>query len=126
MSILFSIALWLIAGLSIVSKNAEGTIEIKRTYFVLPMFFPPLMQMAGVPEIRFFLPLYVCLYSFVCIAINYRKLIAWIKPRVSSVIFVMAVVLFMWVAVFTSILSRNREYVMLVNETVIENNDKSM
>ena len=81
---------------------------------------PSLLQLAGEPELRFFLMVYLLLYYYVTNIIDYRELYQNIKRRWVPIVFACAVIYFMWISNIGMILSYNEQKTLIINDNHFE------
>lgn len=114
-----AILLWMIAAIDILFdfKNKLNNLTL---CMLIAIVFPALLQLAGAPELRFFLMVYLLLYYYVSNVIDYKKLFQSIKRRWVPVLIVCAAVYFMWISYVGMLLSFNRETVFLINDNHYE------
>ena len=114
-----AIILWLIAAVDILLdyKNKFDNLTL---CMLTAMVFPALLQLAGAPELRFFLIVYLLLYYYVSNVIDYKKLFQSIKRRWMPILIVCTAVYFMWISYVGMLLSSNSETVFLINDNHYE------
>ena len=110
---------WLIAAIGILFHD-ERKFDSITLWMLIAMVFPSLLQMAGMPEVRFFLMVYLLLYYYVSNVIDYKKLYQNIKKRWIPIVIVCAVVYSMWISNVGMILSYNSEKVFIINDNHYE------
>ena len=77
---------------------------------------PALLQLFGAPELRFFLLLYLLLYAYVFIRLDYVMLKGIIKERWIYVVPLTCLVVLLWIALFGMIIADYEQGVFLIND----------
>ena len=115
--ILISLAIftWMVAAIDILFHN-ERKFDSITLWMLIAMVFPSLLQMAGMPEIRFFLMVHLLLYYYISNIIDYKKLYQNIKRRWLPIAIVCTVIYFMWISNVGMILSYNEIKVLIIND----------
>lgn len=119
-----AIIIWMIAAIDLLFDYKKKFDKITLC-MLIAVIFPALLQLAGMPEIRFFLMVHLLLYYYVVNIIDYRKLYQNIKNRWIPIVIVCAVVYFMWISNIGMILSYNREKVFIINDNHYEYIDET-
>jgi len=114
--ILGSIAIWLIAGINIIS-DYKNAIFNRQFLWGFSVAIPCILQLLGAVEIRFFLPIYMIAYFYVFACIDYRKLWEYVRPQFLKHLVLFLTIMILWISVIGSILSNNAEDVMLINDS---------
>lgn len=114
-----AIILWMIAAVDIL-LNCKNKFDFLTLCMLIAMVFPALLQLAGAPELRFFLMVYLLLYYYVSNLIDYKKLFQSFRRRWMPITIVCAAVYFMWISYIGMLLSFNRETTFLINDNHYE------
>ncbi len=113
--VFISIILWMILGIKIASRIEMKEYRIKDTVLIVSICIPALMQLFGAPEMRFFFPFHIILYSFVFMERNIKQYIIYIKRKWTIIIPIIIFVSFLWITIIGDILASNNECVMLIS-----------
>ncbi len=114
--VLLSIALWLLGGLNVFANLNRNSFQSANAGFVVSICVPPFLQLFGAPELRFFLPVYILLYVYVFLEIDFLEIAMYIKHRWLSIVVTMLFIIILWLTVFGDILALNREIPLLIND----------
>lgn len=115
--IVVSIFLWMVALTSLVSEKLVRR-DLMRVSFMSSIIIPALLQTFGAVELRFLLPMYVLLYGYLALGIDYSKLYDLIRVSFGRVLLIMGVISFLWISVLGDILAGNAEQVILINNAL--------
>ncbi len=116
--VLFSIALWYLAGLNVLSQLNVKVYRGNNVPYKAAFCVPAFMQLFGAPEIRFFLPIFLLLYTYVFYEINYRKMMIYVKSRWPAILIFGALLFALWITVLGDTLSFNREATLLIGDSI--------
>lgn len=114
-----AIFIWLVAAIDILLHN-ERMFDNITLWMLIAIVFPALLQMAGIPEIRFFLMIHLLLYYYISNIIDYKRLYQNIKRRWVPIVIVCAAIYFMWISNVGIILSNNSQKVFIINDNHYE------
>lgn len=118
-----AIIIWMIAAADIILVSKR--FDHMTLYLLVALLVPSLLQLAGAPELRFFLMVYLLLYYYIVNMIDYKKLFQSIKRRWLPVAIVCTAVYFVWISYTGMMLSYNRETVLIINDKHYENISES-
>ena len=113
--IVVSILAWIIAGIKwLIDPNTN-----RNSVFcdVIALALPAIIQTAGAPETRFFLPIYMLLYTYLGISINYASLWKQFKKKWVSNTVLVIVIMVVWIALLGDTLANCRKVSMLINDS---------
>lgn len=111
-----SILIWMLSFLAVRYGLKEKRIGWMTVLGFLSLCLPSLLQMAGAPETRFFLLLYLFAYFGVFTVTDYRRLWAETKGKRGMIAVGMIVIYCLWVAIVGSMLSLYQHEVLLIHD----------
>ena len=112
-----NIVVWFILGIGICRKGAN-IFNTANIGYVFSIILPAFLQMFGAPELRFFFPVYVMLYSSVCMKTNLSDVGSYVRKNWFVTVVVSAIIIALWVTVFGDTLAMNKEMTLLINDNM--------
>jgi|GEM_PF-5304705 len=76
-------------------------------FYIVAMLIPAVLEISDAPEIRFFYPVYFCIFAVLCYAGNLTKTIQFIKEHFFYVLLGSVFVLVLWSGVYGNVLMEN-------------------
>lgn len=122
-----SILIWIIAGYGLaVQIKASGFSEDAIVIFAVCL--PSLLEIAGAPEIRFFMPIYLLGYHYVFETIDYNVLRKDFQSNWLRISLCMIVIFCLWISEFGNIMASNQKIPLLINDrepisVILDNNN---
>lgn len=114
----FSILLWMLAALAVIYEVREKRLTLPKLLFFAGLCIPSLLQMAGAPETRFFLTIYLLAYYGVLAAIDYPRLWRETEGRRITTVISMAVVYILWIAIIGTLLASYQDATLLLHDRI--------
>lgn len=114
--VLVSILIWLIAVVNIYRTIKE--IQWKKIMWLFTLVLPSVLQLAGAPELRFFIPIYLLLYVYVVQLVDYKALFLYCKEHWFVISTLALIIICLWLTILGDVLSFNRERKLIINDRV--------
>lgn len=112
------IIFWIIAFSALFFTPKQKALQwIKNTIVSIPLIcyiVPCILIIPAAPEVRFFLPLYLLCYGYLCYKIDYKKLFIIIKPFWIRYLVICFLIICAWVAIIGDVLSDKHTGTMLI------------
>ena len=118
--VVVSMIIWFIAGIAFYMNVQEKTIPKGRLYLMFSVMLPGFLQLIGAPELRFFLMIYLILYTYVFVEIDYSHFVRYVWKNWKVILPITVLIFMLWVSILGSTLADNRENQMLINDAYIE------
>lgn len=110
-----AILIWMTAAINILF-NYKKKFDKMTLCMLFAMVVPSLLQLAGAPELRFFLMAYLLLYYYVTNIIDYKKMYRNIKKNWMPILIVCAAVYCMWISNIGMTLGNNSETPLFIDD----------
>jgi|GEM_PF-3661308 len=106
---IFNAAIWFTAILGFLTgfKKKKHVAVDEEVCLSAAVVLPCLLIIPGAPETRFFVPLYFCVYGYICYRINYTDFYRMLSERKRVIIPILAVILCIWAFIAEDILKSN-------------------
>lgn len=113
--IFLSIVMWLAASLHgiFINRNIKKDVIVIIAGFCLPA----ILQMFGAPELRFFLPVHLLLYCYLCFGIDWKELWGLVRQYPVRVLFPCVVIFFAWSTILSNTLQSCQYQLQLISDT---------
>jgi hypothetical protein len=118
-----NVVLFFVILLSLFSKYSTNVsiinyIKQENNIIYLLMFVPVLLVSFGSVEARFYIFMYVCMYTYIFYIINYISLLNFVKKHLILVLLLFVFFLSIWSAIITQTLSDGQYDVFLLNNKI--------
>ena len=114
--ICLAILLWLGCGVGVIFGEQTQKYNIWTGLYLLAAVIPPVLQMTGALEWRFFMPVHLLLYYYVCNEIDVKSVMVRLKHQWLRVLAVCVVIFMLWISCIGLILGDNAEKTLLIND----------
>lgn len=111
--ILINMIIFIIAGFSAFvnlktrekDKNCDKKKSLYDNIWIWITLLPCLFIIPGAPEVRFFIPLHIMIYVYVCFFVDFKKCLATFKNNPIFYSFIFLIIIMVWTAVISGILA---------------------
>ena len=86
--------------------------------WLFTLVLPSVLQLAGAPELRFFIPIYLLLYVYVVQLVDYKALFLYCKEHWFVISTLALIIICLWLTILGDVLSFNRERKLIINDRV--------
>lgn len=111
------IIMWFITATYFLWSIANKKVNWILVLNLLAIFLPCLLQLAGAPESRFFLPIHFVMYFYILFYADFGSCKGYIKKNAITLIVVFGTVYILWIGVISDILKSNVYKTFLINDT---------
>ena len=118
--VIISIFIWFIAGINFIMESQEKKLPTDKLFILFSVMLPSFLQLLGMPELRFFVAVYLVLYAYVFLKIDYRRWLGFVKKNWKTILPVSVIIIILWISVFGSELADNSDAQMIIHDYQIE------
>lgn len=111
------ILMWFVAGSYFLWSIKNKKINWILVATILAIFIPCFLQLAGAPEVRFFMPIHFVMYFYVLYYAEYGLCKECIKKNALTLVVVFFVLYILWISVVSDVLKSNVYKTLLINDT---------
>lgn len=112
--IFLNIFMWLAASLHGIYTNKS--IEKDAIVIITGLCLPAILQMFGAPELRFFFPVHLLLYCYLCFGIDWKELWGLVRKHPVRVLLPCVVIFFAWSTIISDTLQSCQLQLQLIDD----------
>ncbi len=104
---LMVVIMWIMTAIVVFVSWPHLFETLIRRFYIVGMLIPAVLEISDAPEIRFFYPVYFCIFAVLCYAGNLSKTFKFIKEHFFYVFVAGSFVLVLWSGVYGNVLMEN-------------------